>query len=420
MVKFLPRNGMFKRNITETLKEALDRSPVVLLTGPRQSGKTTLMKEIGKEKNYHYVSFDDIRYLSAAQLDPIGFIEKLKKPVILDEVQRVPEIFLTIKKDVDENRIPGRYALTGSANPLLIPQLGDSLAGRMEILQLFPLSQGELLNKKDEFIDHVFNNEQPAPSSILNVDELYEKITIGGYPSVQTMNAASRESWFNSYITTLLQRDIKEISQITGLTDFPLLLNILAVRAGNLLNVAELSRVSGIPSTTLHRYLILLDTLFLTYLQPPWSTNIEKRFVKTPKVYLTDTGVLSFLLGTHVMRTSLEGRNLGPIVENFVAAELKKQATWNRTRVRPFHFRTSTGIEVDIVLQNAAGNLVGIEVKNNRTVTAQDFKGLKQLQEISKTKFIQGIVLYTGSEIIPFGQRLFALPINSLWTSNFF
>jgi len=264
----------------------------------------------------------------------------------------------------------------------------------------------------------VFNNQQPKNSEIISRNELYKKMGIGGYPLVQGVDYAGRESWFNSYVTTLLQRDVKDIAQIIGLTELPLLLNLLATRVGTLLNVSELSRTSGISSTTLHRYLILFETLFLIQFLPPWSSNLGKRLVKSPKVYLIDTGLLSFLLGMNLEQTGFEGRIIGPIVEHFVVGELRKQATWSQTRVKMFHFRTPTGIEVDIVLEDAAGNVIGIEVKNSNTVLAQDFKGLKYLAELTGNKFVQGIVLYVGSEHIPFGSKLCALPINSLWAGD--
>lgn len=406
---------MIRRNVQTLIEKALVRSPVVLITGARQTGKTTLAQQIAQNHQFSYVTFDDIRFLSAAQRDPIGFIAGLTKPVILDEVQRVPEIFLSIKQDVDANRKPGMYILTGSANPLLLPRLGDSLAGRMEIFNLFPLSQGELLGIQENFIDTLFNKQLPHVTKKFSLSDFYTHLDIGGFPLVQNLDEQARESWFNGYVTTLLQRDVKDIAQISGLAELPNLLHILALRTSNLLNAAELSRVSGIPSTTLHRYLVLLQALFLVQLELPWSSNRGKRLVRSPKINLIDTGLISFLTGTSVTQNRLENRMLGPIVENFVVNELYKQATWNTTRVRIFHYRTNTGIEVDIILENRAGDIVALEVKNSSTVTAQDFKGLSYLANLMGEKFLHGIVLYTGSASVPFGTNLHALPISALW-----
>jgi uncharacterized protein len=404
----------------QQLERALARSPVVLLTGARQTGKTTLIKEIGQDASYTYVTFDDLRFLSAAKHDPIGFIAGLQKPVILDEVQRVPEIFLAIKHDVDEHRVAGRYALTGSASPLLIPRLGDSLAGRMEIFELFPLSQGELLGRVEVFIDRAFNGQvplvSPEPISKKNLKKsLYEKVIMGGYPLVQNLDQEGRDSWFNSYITTILQRDVRELAHIAGLSELPHLLRILATRVGQLLNVAELARTSGIASSTLHRYLTLLETIFIIYFQPPWSANLGKRLVKAPKTYLVDTGLVSFLLGIDLERALGDGKLMGSVLENFVLAELYKQATWSTTRVKTYYFRTVTGIEVDIVLEDQAGHSIGIEVKSSDTVSSSDFKGLRYLEEAIGKNFIRGILLYTGSEYVPFSPTLCAVPITSLW-----
>lgn len=416
MVEYQPKDAMILRNSAEKLKKALAQSPVVLLNGARQTGKSTLAKYITETLDYSYITFDDLRFLSAAQNDPIGFIQGLRYPVILDEIQRVPELFLAIKHDVDQNRIPGRYLLTGSANPLLIPQLGDSLAGRMSIINLFPLSQGELAAVEEHFIDTVFDKRQPTQFIKLTKQELYSRIASGGYPLVQQADFEARELWFNGYVTLLLQRDIKDLSHITGIADFPRLLYLLATRASNLINTAELSRTSGLAASTLSRYLVLLETIFLVNFLPAWSVNRGKRLVKSPKITLIDSGLIGYLLGLNLQEPDIDGKVLGSILENFVVNELQKQMTWNKTRTSMFHYRTVNGVEVDIILENSAGKIVALEVKNSATVTAQDFKGLRQVMETEGDAFVQGIVLYTGTEYVPFGHGLCALPISALWS----
>lgn len=415
---------MFKRNIKDNLKKALDWNPVVLLIGARQTGKTTLMKDVCKEKNFNYVTFDDIQQQAFAKSDPVEFIKALKKPVILDEIQRVPEIFLTIKKDVDENRQPGMYALTGSANPLLIPRLGDSLAGRMGILNLYPLSQGEIIGIKEDFIAKLFSNHEFENPKAESREEIFKKINIGGYPSVVQLEENEfkferLESWFNSYVTTILQRDVKDISNISDIPALSNLFHILATRTGNLLNMSELSRISKIPNTTLSRYLSLLETIFLVYFLNTWSNNLETRLVKSPKAYLNDTGLLSFLLGINFELTNSEGRINGPVLENFVFNELQKQASWSSKRVKLFYFRNVSGVEVDIVIQDAQGNIACIEIKGSSTVSPSDFKGLRYLrdnQTDKQSKFIKGVVLYLGDQIINVDKDLIALPITTLWS----
>lgn len=408
---------IFQRNIKRKLEEALCFSPVVLLTGARQTGKSTLMATIAQAFNYSSYTFDSLTTFASAKSDPVGFITSIPKPAILDEVQRIPEIFLPIKHDVDQHRQPGRFALTGSANPLLIPQLGDTLAGRMSILELYPLSQGELKGIFDDFIDLVLSKKQPDIITIAK-QELTEKIMIGGYPTVQSINGEQRNLWFDNYITAILKREITELAKIEGIVEFPQLLRLLATRAGSILNVSEISRTSTLVNTTLRRYLALLQTVFMIYFLPAWSINLGKRLVKSPKLYLADTGLLSHLLGINQERLLIDTTLMGSLLENFVLNELKKQATWSRKRVQFYYYRTVDGIEVDIVIEDQAGNIVGIEVKASETVTASDFKGLKHMQEAYKARFVQGIVLYTGSENIPFGKNLFALPIASLWAEQ--
>lgn len=406
----------YKRNIKKKLEEALSRSPVVLLIGARQTGKTTLMKQIAEEKGYDYLTFDDLSVLAAAESDVQGFIKNLPKPIILDEVQRVPEIFLAIKKEVDDNRAPGLFCLTGSANPLLIPRLSDSLVGRMEILELFPLSQGELLNQEEVFIDHLFN-DQDFGNKLTTREDLHRKIIIGGYPLVQNVTQEERDAWFNSYITTILYREVKDLTNIAGLSEFTRLLRLLAIRISTLLNISELSRSSGIASTTLTRYLSLLQAIFILYLQLPWSSNLSKRLIKSPKVSLIDSGLISFLLNIEIYKNISPLIPMGNILENFVLNELKKQASWCKTKVNLYHFRTTTGIEVDIILEDKKGEVIAIEVKHSDTISVRDFKGIKHLKEGLKDKFKQGIVLYTGSQIIPFSNGLKAIPVNALWNT---
>lgn len=408
---------MFKRNIFSRLVDAMSTSFVVLLTGARQTGKTTLMELIAQEKGYTYSTFDDLRTLAAAREDPIGFIADLKKPIILDEVQRVPDIFLPIKQDIDKHKKAGRYILTGSANPLLIPHLSDSLAGRMEILNLWPLSQGELRGVQEKFIDRLFSNSfDTFACESLNKEKLVKILAHGGYPAMQKFeNEIRMNAWCSSYLTTILQRDVQDLAKIEGLANLPNLMSLLAARVSGLLNVAELSRTSGISTTTLHRYLQLLQTLFLVILVPAWSTNISKRLSRSPKTYLVDTGLLAYLIGANYKRLTTDTKMNGSFLENFVVAELYKQVTWCDLRIRIFHYRTVQGsFEVDIILEDAAGHVVGIEVKSSETIHAGDFKGLKNLQETAGKKFVRGIVLYPGPRL-PFGKDLYALPISSLW-----
>lgn len=422
MVEFQPYNEdflmIFERNIRFKLEKALSFSPVVLLNGARQTGKTTLAKELAKARGYVYITFDDMEVLNAAQSDPQGFIKGLSKPVIIDEVQRVPELFLAIKKDVDENRIPGRYLLTGSANPLLIPRLGDSLAGRIVILPMYPLSQGEMHGKVEKFIDFAFSQEAPLfqVKESMSKNDLHSLIFKGGYPPVQPLDDEQARLWFESYMTTILYRDVTALTQVEKLSEFPKLLRLLAIRVGNLLNVSDIARASGLASSTLNRYLMLLEILFMVKFAPPWSIGQENRLVRSPKIYLFDSGFLSYLLSMNLDRSQLDAPVMGGVVENFIIAELFKQASWSDAQVNFFHYRTSSGVEVDIIIENLDGRVIGIEVKSGEKIGSDAFKGLKYLQEKIGSRFYKGIVLYTGDKIIPYGDNLYAMPISSLWT----
>lgn len=410
---------MFERFLYSYLAEALSDTPVVLLVGARQVGKSTLTQSL-KNEDYqpNYLTFDDTTLLVAAKGNPNGFLDSIKTPVIFDEIQRVPELFLPIKFMVDRNREAGSFLLTGSANVLLMPAIADSLAGRIEILNLRPLSQGEITGKKEDFIDWVCGDEFDLPTAKYMEDreKLFEKMLTGGYPEViQRKTANRRSAWFNSYIATLLQRDVRDLANIEGLIDFPKLLSILAARAGGLLNYAEVSRTSALPQTTLKRYVALLENLFLIEYLPAYSGSLTKRLMKTPKLFFTDTGLLSYLQNLTWDKIKFEPTLAGMLTENFVVAELKKQIAWNRTRVNMFHFRTSTDTEVDIILEMPSGEVVGIEIKSSANLNREAFKGLRVLETNSGKKFKRGIVIYTGETAVAFDKNMFAVPINRIW-----
>lgn len=336
----------------------------------------------------------------------------------MDEIQRVPELFLAIKASVDRDRAPGRFLLSGSANVLLLPRLADSLAGRMEVITLWPFSQGELEGVHEGFIDAVFGPKLPSLAPLENWDERKEirrRALGGGFPEVRTRPTAERrKAWYGSYLTTILQRDVRDLSRIEDLTVMPRLLAILAARAGSLLNTADISRGSGIVQTTLKRYLSLLQTLFLFQELPAWSINVGKRYVKMPKAFLSDTGLSAYLLHLTEERLDQEPGLCGALLENFVCIELRKQAAWSKEQPQLFHWRTHAKQEVDMILE-AGGRVVGIEIKAGATVTADDFKGLKALATDAGHRWVRGVVLHSGSEMLPFGDNLVAMPISALW-----
>jgi predicted AAA+ superfamily ATPase len=410
---------MLPRQLSSRVLAALKDTPVVFVQGARQTGKSTLVKALTQEQHpARYLTLDDAGTLAAAQGDPQGFIANLGGPVVLDEAQRVPALARAIKLAVDANRQPGRFLLTGSASVLLVPKLSESLAGRMEVLTLWPLSQGEIAGTTENFIDAVFARKPPV---FRRCDEgwsdLLKRMVQGGYPEMlQRAAAERRRSWFGSYITTILQRDVRDMAQIDGLAEMPRLLGLLASRSSALLNFSDLSRGLAMPMSTLKRYMTLLEATFLVQLLPAWSTNLGTRLVKSPKLLLHDTGLLNYLIGADESRLKADPMLAAPILENFVVMELQKQRAWSKAQPSLFHFRTPPGLEVDIVLENSAGQIVGIDIRASASVNPDDFRGLRALADMSGDRFIRGLVLYAGSETLPFGKGLLAAPAASLWS----
>ncbi len=396
---------------------ALTDTPAIFLHGARQTGKTTLVRhlvETGLPATY--LSLDKGRILEAAKADPEGFVSRLATPVILDEVQLEPALFRALKVEIDRDRRPGRFLLTGSAHLLILPQLSESLVGRMEILTLWPLSQSELEGRPADAIDLLWSDAPLPVGDLEGSDGLLGRLVRGGYPEVaQRATAARRRAWFDAYLTTLLQRDVRDFANIEGLMALPGLLRLLAARAMALQNATELSRASGLALTTLRRYLGLLEGTFLLQRIPAWSTNLSKRVVRSPKTAIIDSGLHCYLLGLDAKRLAEDRKLLGSVLENFVVQELTRLASWSEVQPRLFHYRTHAGQEIDVVLEDGAGSVVGVEVKARTTVRARDFRILRALAEGLGDRFRRGVVFYTGSTAIPFGERFHALPVSWLW-----
>lgn len=407
---------MLRRYIQQELASYLKIMPVVLLTGARQSGKTTIARSIEKEKGYSWVTFDDELSLANAARDPSGWLSGVQKPVVIDEVQRLPEIFLSIKRDVDQNRQVGRYLLTGSANPLFLPRVGDSLAGRMGIVPLFPFSQVEIKQGSGIILSHLFQEEIPRISlPPFSKKDLYPLFLQGGFPTVQSFtDLQDTRRWISSYLQTMLERDVRDIANIEGLRDFPRLFRLLATRSGNLLNTSDLSRTLGMVNMTVHRYLRLLEALYFVYLLPAWYSNLGKRMIKSPKLHLCDTGIMAQLLDIDTNRLQQNDALTGQFLETFVFTELLKQKSWSSTPFELYHFRDGDR-EVDFVLEKDDGSIIGIEVKSARHLTGDDLKGLHHLKELAKSRFKRGIVLHLGESIEQMAPDMWSFPIQALW-----
>jgi uncharacterized protein len=398
----------FARAILET---SIKTSPVTFLSGGRQVGKSTLVKTVLPK--YQYLTFDNTDILATAKRDPQAFLKGLSQ-VILDEVQLLPELARVIKLEVDKERTAGRFVLTGSASLLTLPHLADALVGRMTVLTLYPLSQGEILGKQEGFVDWLFADKS-VKIQTFPVPPIIDYCVRGGFPEVVDVGPDVRSSWHQNYVNTLLLRDVRDYANVRGLAELPNVVNMLAARNATLLNVAELSRTLAMPHSTLSNYLDMLEALFLIGRVPAWSSNLGKRLVKTPKLYMLDSGLAASLLNVDAERLQREPTLFGNLLENFVVMELFKQLSWNKTRARLYHFRTHTGQEVDIVLEGPAGYIAGIEVKNKVSISAKDFKGLETLKELTGKKFKRGVLFYMGENVLPFGEKIWAVPLSGLW-----
>lgn len=412
----MPEERFYPRFAEMALAEALEDSPVVLIHGPRQCGKSTLAKMMGENQGYAYTSFDDEVLREAAESDPIGFVDSLPEYAILDEVQRVPGIFTSLKAAVDRDRRPGRFLLTGSSNVLFVPKLSDSLAGRMSIQRLHPLAQCELAGQPSEFIDRLFAGHFPSCSMPRLRDELPSRLVAGGYPpALERPEGRRRKRWHRDYIETLIQRDVRELARISALDAMPRLLSIAAGRTGQLFNLSDLASSFRLSRTTIGDYVTLLENIFLLERVPPWHSNRTKRLVKAPKLHMCDTGLACSLLGLGSDDLAADREQLGPLLESFVYQELRRLASWHPEHHDFYHFRDKDKVEVDIVIERGARQLVGVEVKAAATVKAADFKGLKKFQRTAGKRFVAGVVLYDGEACVRFGEGLFAVPLRMLW-----
>ena len=401
------------------VEAALTDTRVVTINGARQVGKSTLAARIVSTMDRRALTLDDPAVLAAARADPVGFVDH-EGLLLIDEIQRCPELLLAIKADVDRRPEPGRYLLTGSAQILTVPRLADSLAGRMEIVELWPLSQGELTGRRERFVaDLLAGGEELRQSSDLAKDDYLDLAVRGGFPeAVRRVNSPRRGRWFESYLTTLVQRDIADLVDIERPRDLTRLLRLLAARTAGLERIEGLARDANIPPSTLRRYLALLETAFFLCRIPAWAPSRTTRVVHASKMFIVDSGLAAHLLGATAARLGRPGQDAGPVLETFVTMELRRQLGWSTERATLHHFRTRDGAEVDAVLETPDGRVAGVEVKAGATVRAEDFRGLRRLRDAAGEAFVAGLVLHTGQHPLPFGDGLWAVPISTLWQGS--
>lgn len=408
---------MVSRKITEDVQAYLQHFPSILITGARQVGKSTLAIALGIE---HYVTLDDIATYQSAKTDPKGFILSLQKPVVIDEIQRVPELFVAIKEQIDQDRTPGQFILTGSSNLQGFRNLSDSLAGRVGIIDLYAFNLAEIYDTPANFIDKAFSDQSFVDST--ESVNLEQHVINGGFPEVQTIeHAKTRMLWFASYIRTYIERDLHDVANIRNLDNFMRVYLMLALRSGNLLNKAALGRDSDLDAKTLENYLGILRNTYQINLLKPYFSNAMKRLVKMPKLYMLDSGILCHLLRVATPEALYASRDKGAIYETFVMSELIKANTYAEQPVEMSFYRTSDGKEIDFILDNGS-QLALVEIKASQSVSSADFKHIKSFISEQANQVKQGIVMYLGERVLPFGDcdgvPLWAVPIASAFTSE--
>lgn len=407
---------MYPRFVRSRVEQALDDTRVVLLAGPRQAGKTTLAKVIA-QSDRPYATLDNATTLAAAQSDPTGFIRGMDRAII-DEVQRSPALLLAIKESVDIDPRAGRFLLTGSANLMALPTIADSLAGRMEVIDLLPLAQAEMAvqARPSRLFESLFAGRAPALSELLTGERLLEAVLAGGYPEALTRKTwGRRQDWYLNYVDALMKRDVREVAAIEQLDQMPRLLRALAVRAGQLVNYVDAGSAIGLNSVTTKKYAGILEHIFLIRTLPPWHNSQLPRLIRSPKLHFVDAGLLAALLNITPDVALRERVRFGPVLESFVVSEAMKIAGWSDERLEFSHYRDKDQAEADLVIEDRNGRVAAIEVKASATVIGSDFKGIRRLAEAVGDRFAGGYVLYDGDQVVPFGERLWAVPLSCLW-----
>jgi uncharacterized protein len=406
---------MYDRHAISLIREAMADTRVIALTGPRQSGKTTLARTLAGGR-HNYVSLDDPAILAAARSDPTGLIQRLDHAII-DEIQRAPDLTLALKLSVDMDQRPGRFIITGSADFIAMPRAVESLAGRVEAIPLLPLAQSEIAGAPAAmFLDNAFRGIVAAPRAPAN--DVVARVLTGGYPeAIARPSEHRRREWHRAYVAAILDRDVRDIAFADLLARMPDLFRLLATRSGQLVNWTSIANDIRIDAKTVESYVRLLEHLFLVRRLPAWSTNATQRLVSTPKLHFLDSGLLASILGMRMSAVALDRSPLGPVLESFVYAELQKMLPYTAAPLRMSHYRDKDQVEVDFVLEDPDGGVVGVEVKAASTALAPDFRGLRRLADRAGDRFRCGILLCDGPHTLPFGPKLFAAPVSALWSA---
>jgi predicted AAA+ superfamily ATPase len=408
-------NDLYPRHLSHVLIEALADTPVVCLLGPRQSGKTTLARSLDPDRVY--ISLDEQNYYHLAIEDPAGFIGGLPDSVTLDEVQRVPGLLTEIKRAVDENRRPGRFLLTGSANLLFLPQVAESLAGRMEIVHLHPLTEAEKERKPGNFLRLLLDGALKSGIGVEREEKisLAESLVAGGYPEPIRRTFARARRWHRQYLRSIIDRDVRDVARIKDSSELARLLELLALRTAELLNASDIARVLGLHRETIDNYIAILERLFLVRKLPAWHNNPGHRLIKSPKIHVVDSGLAATLADYTAADWFEQRERMGHLLESYVVQQIMAQAEWTNPDLRFWHYREKDGQEVDLVITRGKKTW-GIEVKASSAVNRKDGRGLEHLARQCGKNFQGGFLLYDGKDVLPLGAtNLLAVPISRLW-----
>ncbi len=411
--------ALVDRHIRPSLVNALSEARVVCLLGARQSGKTTLVRSVADEEHpARYVSLDDPAALEVAHADPAGFVAGYEH-LVIDEVQRAPDLLLAVKRVVDANSARGQFLMTGSANILTLPQIADALPGRVDYLTLWPFSQAELAGTRSVFLENAFVGRAPKlRGAAIGRSAYAERIVRGGFPEAVDADDSRRRRFFSGYADSILGREVNEVSSLRDFEASGRILRLLAARSAALTNFSSIGRELGIDHKTVASHIRALEQLFIVIRLPAWHVNLGHRVVRSAKLHVADTGMLCSLIGVDAARLIEDGPVAGSIFETFAVSEIARLASVSELGplLNLHHYRDQRGNEVDLLIEHAGGDVVGVEVKASATPRLGDAAGLALLRDRLGDRFRQGFVLHLGPETVPLGDRISAVPLAGLWS----
>lgn len=409
------------RHVRPVVEEALDEARIVAILGARQTGKSTLLQRVAAGHDARVTTLDDRDVRTSAAADPVAFVRQHPSGLLaIDEIQRVPDLMLALKQEVDRDPRPGRFLVTGSADLVRIPTVHDSLAGRVESINLYGFSQGELNRHRENFIDRFLAGDLFLDQySELARSDYIELAVAGSYPEALARRTdKSRSRWLGDYLDRIITRDAPEVASLRDYGGLATVLKALAPVSSGTINTAALASRVGVTDKTMSKHLDLLRNLYLVHQLPAWYTNLAKRVVSKPKTMLLDTGLMAHMIGatTANMRPGEPYESFaGSLLETFVVGELRRQQQWAETPARMYHYREHDGAEIDVILEAPNGQVAGIEIKATTNPGHDSTKWLARLRDRLGDRFIGGLVLCSRTDVVPMGDRIALAPIDTIW-----